>query len=144
MMASSIENRCPNCPGGGWPVSDGWEPRGESSYWCRKCLSAWSVKSATRRLLAENPGMRAKEEGFIPWDVLDPGVKRAFAETGKRLRSGRGPGSSVGRATKILGMRPCRGCRGRIKALDDLGWLPVVLYTGVVAGFTFAGQWLAF
>ena len=23
-------------------------------------------------------------------------------------------------------MRPCRGCRGRIEALDDLGWLPVI------------------
>lgn len=141
MMASAIDIRCPYCPPGvGWPEY-GEEP---SSYWCRNCRNAWRVKSAARKSVAEASWVTPKEEGFIPWDVLDPGVKRAFAETGKRLRSGRGPGSSVGRATKILGMRPCRGCRGRIKALDDLGWLPVVLYTGVVAGFTFAGQWLAF
>ena len=86
--------------------------------------------------------MRAMEEGFIPWGGLAPEVKTAYAEAGVRLRSGKGPGSSAGRATKLLGMRPCRGCRGRIEALDDLGWLPVMLYTGAVAGFTFTVQWL--
>ena len=143
MMTSPIRIRCPICKGGGQPVIDGRTPMGEPRYWCRKCNRAWSVTS-TRRPAERNPGMRAMEEGFIPWDVLDPEVKRAYAEAGKRLRSGKGPGSSVGRATKLLGMRPCRGCRGRIKALDDLGWLPVLLYTGAVAGFTFMLQWLVF
>ena len=100
--------------------------------------------SATRRVAAEGPGFRAIEEGFIPWGVLDPGVKKAYADAGKRLKRGKGPGSSVGRATKLLGMRPCRGCRDRIAALDNLGWLPVLLYTGAVAGFTVMVQWLAF
>ena len=86
--------------------------------------------------------MRPLEEGIIPWGALDPGVERAVAEGVNRLRSGQGPGSSVGRATKLLGIKPCRGCRGRIKALDDLGWPPVLLYTGVVAGFTLMAQWL--
>ena len=141
MMASSIRIRCPYCKGGGQPVNDGRTLLGEPRYWCRKCDGGWSV-SATRRVAAENQGIRAIEEGFIPWGVLDPGVKTAYAEAGMRLSSGKGPGSSAGRATKLLGMRPCRGCRGRIEALDDLGWLPVLLYTGAVAGFTFMVQWL--
>ena len=134
--ASAIDIRCPYCPGGGWP-EHGLEPK---SYWCRKCRNGWKVKP--RKSVAKTSWESPKEEGFIPWDVLDPGVRRAYAEAGRRLNSGRGPGSSVGRATKLLGMRPCRGCKGRIKALDDLGWLPVLLYTGAVAGFTFVVQWL--
>ena len=141
MMASSIRIRCPYCKGGGQPVNDGRTLLGEPRYWCRKCNRAWSVTS-TRRPAERNPGMRTIEEGFIPWGVLDPEVKMAYAETRMRLRSGQGPGSSAGRATRLLGMRPCRGCRGRIEALDDLGWLPVLLYTGAVASFTFTAQWL--
>ena len=115
-------------------------------YWCRRCDNAWVV-SATRRVAAKNqPGLKVMEEGFIPWGVLDPGVKKAYADAGKRLKRGKGPGSSVGRATKLLGMRPCSGCRDRIAALDNLGWLSVMLYTGAVAGavagFTFMVQWL--
>ena len=137
--ASAIDIRCPYCPpGGGWP-EHGPEPR---SYWCRECGNDWKVQSAVRKSVAKTSWVRPKEEGFIPWDVLDPGVRKAYAEVGRRLKSGRGPGSSVGRATKLLGMKPCRGCRDRIKALDDLGWLPVVLYTGAVAGFTVMAQWL--
>jgi len=137
--ASAIDIRCPYCPpGGGWP-EHGPEPR---SYWCRECGNDWKVQSAVRKSVAKTSWVRPKEEGFIPWDVLDPEVKMAYAEAGRRLKSGRGPGSSVGRATKLLGMKPCRGCRDRIKALDDLGWLPVVLYTGAVAGFTVMAQWL--
>ena len=116
---------------------------GEPRYWCRKCNRAWSV-TTTRRPAERNPGMRAMEEGFIPWGVLDPGVKSAYSEAGKRLHRGKGPGSSVGRATKLLGIKACRGCRGRIEALDDLGWLPVLLYTGAVASFTFTAQWFMF
>ena len=137
--ASAIDIRCPYCPpGGGWP-EHGPEPR---SYWCRECGNDWKVQSAVRKSVAKTSWVRPKEEGFIPWDVLDPEVKMAYAEAGRRLKSGRGPGSSVGRATKLLGIKPCRGCRGRIKALDDLGWPPVLLYTGVVAGFTLMAQWL--
>ena len=133
--------RCPDCKDGGRLTIDGKTSSGEPRYWCRKCNRAWSVTS-TRRPAERNPGMRAIEEGFIPWGVLDPEVKKAYAEAGMRLRRGQGPGSSAGRATKLLGMKPCRGCRGRIEALDDLGWLPVLLYTGAVAGFTFTVQWL--
>jgi len=143
MMASSAKIRCPYCKGGGRPVSDGRELMGEPRYWCRQCDNAWSVVAATRRVAAEEyPGLRPLEEGFIPWGALDPGVKSAYSEVRKRLRRGKGPGSSVGRATKLLGMRPCGGCRTRIEALDDLGWLPVLLFTGTVAGFTFMVQWL--
>ena len=107
MMASSIEIRCPYCKGANYwdngPVSDGRAPVGEPRYWCRKCDRGWNV-SATRRVAATPPGMRAAiEEGFIPWGVLDPVVKRAYAEAGMRLRSGKGPGSSAGRATRLLG-----------------------------------------
>ena len=127
-------------------VRDGRGP-GEPRYWCRQCDGVWVAArvSATRRVAAvaeQNPGPKVRQEGFIPWDVLDPGVKKAYVDAGKRLRRGQGPGSSFGRITKLLGMKPCRGCRGRIEALDDLGWLPVLLYTGAVAGFTFTVQWL--
>jgi len=152
MMASPVKVRCPICKGSGRPVSDGETSLGEPRYWCRQCYNGWIVKDATRRVASEETqSRRPLEEGFIPWGALDPGIKNAYAETGARLRrgqsgSGQGPGSSVGRATKLLGMKPCRGCRGRIEALDDLGWLPVVLYTGAVAGvvvgFTLMAQWL--
>ena len=139
------EIRCPSCDGGGRVFRDRRAP-GKPRYWCRQCNEVWVAASvsATRRVAAEDPGFRAIEEGFIPWGVLDPGVKKAYADAGKRLNRGKGPGSSVGRATKLLGMRPCRGCRDRIAALDNLGWLPVLLYTGAVAGFTVMVQWLAF
>ena len=139
------EIRCPSCDGGGRVFRDRRAP-GKPRYWCRQCNEEWVERSvsATRRVAAEDPGFRAIEEGFIPWGVLDPGVKKAYADAGKRLNRGKGPGSSVGRATKLLGMRPCRGCRDRIAALDNLGWLPVLLYTGAVAGFTVMVQWLAF
>ena len=139
------EIRCPNCHVSGRVFRDRRAP-GNPSYWCRQCnevLVPESV-SATRRVAAEDPGFRAIEEGFIPWGVLDPGVKKAYADAGKRLKRGKGPGSSVGRATKLMGMRACHGCRDRIAALDNLGWLPVLLFTGAVAGLTFVVQWLAF
>ena len=140
-MASAVKMRCPICEGGGRPVSDGETSLGEPRYWCQYCNQGWIVR-ATRRVATKVPNMSVREKGIIPWGALDPGVKRAYAEAGRRLNSGRGLGSSVGRATKLLGIKPCRGCQGRIKALDDLGWLPVVLYTGVVAGFTLMAQWL--
>ena len=139
-MASAVKMRCPICKDGR-PVSEGETSLGEPRYWCQHCNQGWIVR-ATRRVATKDPKMRVMEGGIIPWGALDPGVKRAYAEAGRRLNSGRGLGSSVGRATKLLGIKPCRGCQGRIKALDDLGWLPVVLYTGVVAGFTLMAQWL--
>jgi hypothetical protein len=94
------------------------------------------------------PGLAVREEGFIPWAALDPGVKKAFGDAGNRLHRGKGPGSSVMRATKLLGMKPCRGCRDRVAVLDNLGWMPVLLYTGAVAGAlagcAFMVQWLVF
>jgi len=145
MMVTSTEIPCPSCEGGGRVFRDRRAP-GKPRYWCRQCDEVWVAASvsATRRVAAEDPGFRAIEEGFIPWGVLDPGVKRAYADVRNRLNRGKGPGSSVGRATKLLGMRPCRGCRDRIAALDNLGWLPVLLFTGAVAGFTVMVQWLAF
>jgi len=145
MMVTSTEIPCPSCEGGGRVFRDRRAP-GKPRYWCRQCDEVWVAASvsATRRVAAEDPGFRAIEEGFIPWGVLDPGVKRAYADVRNRLNRGKGPGSSVGRATKLLGMRPCRGCRDRIAALDSLGWIPVLLYTGAVAGFTVMVQWLAF
>ena len=136
---SAIDMYCPYCPPGFGRPEHGLEPR---SFWCRKCGEGWKVWDVARKSVAKTSWVTPEVEGFIPWGVLDPEVKSSYAEAGRRLNSGRGPGSSVGRATKLLGMKPCRGCRDRIKALDDLGWLPVVLYTGAVAGFTLMAQWL--
>lgn len=152
-MASSINIRCPYCKDDGRVVRDGrprmprmFDALEGPRYWCRRCDNAWVV-SATRRVAAKNqPGLKGMEAGFIPWASLPPGAEKVYVDADSRLRRGKGPGSSFGRATKLLGLKPCRGCRDRIAVLDNLGWMPVLMYTGAVAGAlagcAFMVQWL--
>ena len=134
MATLALKGRCRGC-------GARFEAPGPGKYTCRDCQKPIVVKNLVPK---PKPAQQPREmtiRGFIPWEALDPQVKAAYVHARKRIKSGQGPGSALAKATKLLGIKPCRGCKRRMEALNNLGWWSVLIFAGAVAGVTLALAW---
>lgn len=100
---------------------------GAGKYTRPDCQKPVEVKNPPPK---PKPVPRSREmtiEGFIPWETLNSRVKAAWVDARRRIMSGQGPGSALARATKLMGIKPCRGCKRPMDALDNLGWWPILI-----------------
>jgi len=118
-----IEVRCVRC-GAGFRAGRPGKAR------CLECGQALTIRQERQ----ERPVLTVKREGFIPWAALDDDVRALVGEARGRVAGGRGPGSSLNRFTKAVGIKPCGGCERRAAWMDGAGWFGLAVWAALLSG----------